>query len=128
MTNYFHVFHLFYVQKSHFLSPVLSHRRTHRDMHTRGDAHRNVSSLPCEFISKIILQLKSYMTFHSSKVLEAVRLKDSLLVEMLNTAERRTDAGIHMCVISLSLSLSLITALACISMAQASVISSKMAF
>ncbi len=48
------------------------------------------------------------MTFLSSDVLEAVQLKDSLLVEtLLNTTESRTDAGIHMRLISLSLSLSL---------------------
>ncbi len=47
------------------------------------------------------------MTFLSSDVLEAVQLKDSLLVEtLLNTTESRTDAGIHMRLISLSLSLS----------------------
>ncbi len=72
---------LFYVQKSRSLSPVLSHRRTHStDTHsrTRGDADR---TLPREFISKIVPQLKSYMTFLSSEGLEAVRLKDSLLVD-----------------------------------------------
>ncbi len=53
------------------------------------------------------------MTFLSSEVLEAVQLKDSLLAEtlLLNTAKRRTDAGIHARFISLSL----ITALACTS-------------
>ncbi len=63
----------------------------------------------CEFINKIVLQLKSYMTFLSSEVLEAVQPKDSLLVEtlLLNTAERRTDADVHTHLIGLSLSLSL---------------------
>ncbi len=87
-------------------SSSLSQRHTHRHdalAHTRGDVDRNLSSLPREFISKIVSQLKSYMTFLSSEVLEAVQLKDSLLVETLNTAERRTDAGIHTLLISLSL-------------------------
>ncbi len=80
MTNYFHVFHLFYVQKSHFLSPFLSHRhtRTRTRTHTRSRG-QHLSSLPREFICKIVLQLKSYMTFLSSDVLEAVQLKDPLL-------------------------------------------------
>ncbi len=53
------------------------------------------------------------MTFLSSEVLEAVQLKDLLLETLLlNTTERRTDAGIHTCLISLSLSL--ITKLDCI--------------
>ncbi len=49
---------------------------------THGDAERNLLSvlrLPREFINKIVSQLKSYMTFLSSEVLEAVQLKDLLL-------------------------------------------------
>ncbi len=81
--HYFHVFHLFYVQKSLSFSSSLSqtHKHRHALAHTRGDLDRNLSSLPREFINKIVLQLKSYMTFLSSEVLEAVQLKDSLLVE-----------------------------------------------
>ncbi len=54
----------------------------HALAHTRGDAKRNLLSvlrLPREFINKIVSQLKSYMTFLSSEVLEAVQLKDLLL-------------------------------------------------
>ncbi len=61
----------------------MSHRRTHITVtHTRGDTERNLLSvlrLPREFINKIVSQLKSYMTFLSSEVLEAVQLKDLLL-------------------------------------------------
>ncbi len=55
---------------------------THSRTHVESDAARNLLpelQLPREFISKIVLQLKSYMTFLSSEVLEAVQLKDSLL-------------------------------------------------
>ncbi len=64
-------------------SSSLSQTHTHRHAlaDTRGDVDRNLSSLPREFISKIVSQLKSYMTFLSSEVLEAVQLKDSLLVD-----------------------------------------------
>ncbi len=57
------------------------------------------------------------MAFLSSEVLEAVQLKDSLLVEtLLNSTERHTDAGSYALnlSLSLSLSLSLITMLDCI--------------
>ncbi len=64
----------FYVQKSCFPSLILSQIHTqyrHTLMNTDGDVHRNFSSaLPCEFINKIDSQLKSYMTFLSSEVLE----------------------------------------------------------
>ncbi len=89
-------------------SSSLSQTRIHTDTRNScGDVDKNLSLLPREFISKIVSQLKSYMTFLRSEVLEAVQLKDSLLVETLNTAERRTDAGIHTLLISLSLALSL---------------------
>ncbi len=100
----------FYVGKSLFLSPVLSHRCTHStDTHSCTHADRNlfVSAAP-RFVNKTVLQLKSYMAFLSSEVLEAVQLKDSLLVEtLLNTTERHTDAGSYALNLSLSLSLSL---------------------
>ncbi len=71
-----------YVLKSPFLSPVLSHRRTHStDTHSRTNVDRNLSALPREFINEIASQLKRYMTFLSSEVFEAVQLKDSLLVD-----------------------------------------------
>ncbi len=49
-----------YGNHAFFLSPFLSHRRTHStDMHSRTHAemHRNLSSLPREFINKIVWQL-----------------------------------------------------------------------
>ncbi len=95
----------FYVGKSLFLSPVLSHRCTHStDTHSCTHADRNlfVSAAP-RFVNKTVLQLKSYMAFLSSEVLEAVQLKDSLLVEtLLNTTERHTDAGSYALNLSLS--------------------------
>ncbi len=86
-------------------SPVLSQTCTH--------AQKLVVIAALEFINKIVSQLKSYMTFLSSEVLEAVQLKDSLLVD---------TAVIHTRLIYLSLSNN------CISMAQASVINYKMTF
>ncbi len=65
----------------HYISQTHTHYR-HALVHTRGDAERNLLSvqrLPREFINKIVSQLKSYMTFLSSEVLEAVQLKDLLL-------------------------------------------------
>ncbi len=79
------MFSTFFMYRNHtfFLQFSLKDAHTHRHalVHTRGDVDRNLSSLPREFISKIVSQLKSYMTFLSSEVLEAVQLKDSLLVE-----------------------------------------------
>ncbi len=59
----------------------MSHRRTHiTDTHSRTHAETQKElRLPLEFINKIVSQLKSYMTFLSSEVLEAVQLKDLLL-------------------------------------------------
>ncbi len=62
----------------------MSHRRTHitdthSRTHTETPKEMSVLRLPCEFINKIVSQLKSYMTFLSSEVLEAVQLKDLLL-------------------------------------------------
>ncbi len=60
---------------------TLSFSRSLPQTHTQyrhALADRNLSALPSEFINEIVLQLKRYMTFFSSKVLEAVQLKDSL--------------------------------------------------
>ncbi len=62
----------------------MSHRRTHiTDTHSRTHAETPKETccqlrLPREFINKIASQLKSYMTFLSSEVLEAVQ-QDLLL-------------------------------------------------
>ncbi len=116
MRNYFHVFHLFMYGNCTFFLPF-----SFLDAHTRS---RNLSALLCKLINKIVSQLKSHMTF-LSKVLEAVQLKDSLLVD---AAEHSWET--HRCryLHALNLSLSLITALVCTSIAQVSVISSKMMF
>ncbi len=99
------------------------------DTHSRTETCQRC---PCKFINEIISQLKRYMTFLSSEVLEAVQFKDSLLVDSAAEHCWETHRRWYSRSLSLSLSLSLITALmtalACISMAQASVISSKMTF
>ncbi len=55
--------------------------QTRARAHTRRRQKKLVVSAAAarEFINKIVSQLKSYMTFLSSEVLEAVQLKDLLL-------------------------------------------------
>ncbi len=56
--------------------------QTHTRTHTWRRRKKLVSAAAArEFINKIVSQLKSYMTFLSSEVLEAVQLKKSLLVD-----------------------------------------------
>ncbi len=74
------LFPRFLCMKSRFLSRSLSQSHTqyrHAPARTRGE--KLVVSAAPRFINKIAFQLKSYMTFLSSEVLEAVQLKYSLL-------------------------------------------------
>lgn len=77
-TNYFHVFHTklcFIIYKKHtfFLPYFLIKKHTyavqiHSPVHMQiKHTHRNLSVLPCDFINKVVLQLKR-MTFLSMEV------------------------------------------------------------
>ncbi len=72
------------------------------DTHLLTHVEMRTETLPCELISKIVLQLKSYMTFLSSKFLEAVQQR--FAISRLKTHRRRYSHALN-----LSLSLSQIT-------------------
>lgn len=73
MTNYFHVFptklsFIIYGKHTLFLLLSHSHKDTYAQTHGNIHMHRNSSVLPCNFINKIVLQLKSYNIFSSELV------------------------------------------------------------